>query len=65
MILICRVGKREIDRVTVVGDTISYETEQARSVVESKIDSLGKPKAMELLRDWSNGYVIFKESKEA
>lgn len=62
MILVVKSGKKEIDRVTVEGDTITYHTNAARSIVESKIDLMGKDRAMTRLRSWSNGYISISEA---
>lgn len=64
MIFTCTVGDREIDRVTMTDDSVSYETGAAISLVETKVDSLGQKQAMKLFRSWSNGYVTTTELKE-
>jgi hypothetical protein len=61
VILECKSGKKVIDRVTVEGETITYETYAASTIVESKVEILGHTKAIEQLRSWSNGYVTFSE----
>lgn len=61
MILVVKSGKKEIDRVTVTRDTITYATQAARSTVESRIDMLGRRVALDELRSWSNGYITFSE----
>lgn len=63
MILVCTSNGKEIDRVTVKGRTVTYDTLAAQSTVESKIDQLGFNPAMKLLRSgWSNGYISVEES---
>lgn len=61
MILIVKSGNREIDRVTVDGESVTYATRAASSIVETKIDDLGMDRAMHELRSWSNGYITFSE----
>lgn len=61
MILVAKVGRKEVDRITVTRDTITYATEAARSTVEARIDLLGRRDALDQLRSWSNGYVTISE----
>ena len=62
MILVVKSGRKEIDRVTVDDQSITYATGAARSTVEAKIERYGRDSAIDRLRSWSNGYISFSES---
>lgn len=47
----------ELDRVTLSRRQITYATEAARELVESKIERYGRDRAVGILKSWSNGYV--------
>lgn len=62
MILLCTFNGQEVDRITVNGRMITYDTLAAQSTVEAKIDQFGHTLAIKMLRSgWSNGYVSISE----
>jgi hypothetical protein len=65
VILVCTSDGKEIDRITVTGRTVTYDTLAAQSTVEAKIDELGHTPAMKLFRaGWSNGYILIQPASE-
>lgn len=65
MILVCIVKGKEVDRITITGQSVSYTTRAAEEIVQTKIDALGHTKAMNELRSWSNGYVTITETQSS
>jgi hypothetical protein len=53
------VGGDVLDRVSLVGAELHFETGEAVSFMQGKVKACGTPeKAMEFLQSWSNGYVL-------
>lgn len=55
-------SKKELDRVTLTEKSVKYQTGKARSTVNAMLARFGNRVAMEVLVDWSNGYVSLYEA---